>query len=117
LELLLNLALQVKDRGLLLLEGLAQIFVRNADLDQLLVEPRHLVLPLLEGGLRPLKRGALLLQLTQRLLPRQALPLERGPGLGKSSLLLLKLGLRPLVRDPFLMELLFRRGKRLGLAR
>jgi hypothetical protein len=58
---LLGLVLQVKDRGLLLLEGLAQIFVRNADLDQLLVEPRHLVLPLLEGGLRPLERGALLL--------------------------------------------------------
>jgi hypothetical protein len=30
---LLGLALQVKDHGLLLLEGLAQIFVRNADLD------------------------------------------------------------------------------------
>jgi hypothetical protein len=61
---LLGLALQVKDRGLLLLEGLAQIFVRNADLDQFPVEPRHLVLPLLEGGLRPLERGALLLELT-----------------------------------------------------
>jgi hypothetical protein len=36
---LLGLALQVKDCGLLLLEGLAQIFVRNADLDQFPVEP------------------------------------------------------------------------------
>jgi hypothetical protein len=36
---LLGLALQVQDCGLLLLEGLAQIFVRNADLHQLLVEP------------------------------------------------------------------------------
>jgi hypothetical protein len=31
---LLGLALQVNDCGLLLLEGLAQILVRNADLDQ-----------------------------------------------------------------------------------
>jgi hypothetical protein len=31
--------LQVEDHGLLLLEGLAQIFVQNADLDQLPVEP------------------------------------------------------------------------------
>jgi hypothetical protein len=59
---LLGLALQVEDRGLLLLEGLAQIFVRNADLDQLPVEPRHLVLPLLKGHPRPLERGVLLLE-------------------------------------------------------
>jgi hypothetical protein len=36
---LLGLMLEVKDRGLLLLEGLVQIFVRNADLDQFPVEP------------------------------------------------------------------------------
>jgi hypothetical protein len=113
---LLGLALQVKDGGLLLLEGLAQIFARNADLDQFPVEPRHLILPLLEGGLRPLERGALLLELTQRLLPRQALPLERGSGLGESSLLLLELGLRLMARGPFLTELLLRRGERVGLA-
>jgi hypothetical protein len=58
------------------------IFVRNANLDQLPVEPRHLVLPLLEGGLHPHERSALLLELTQRLLPHQALPLERGSSLG-----------------------------------
>jgi hypothetical protein len=86
--------------------------MRNADLDQLPVEPRHLVLPLLEGGLCPLERGALLLELTQRLLPRQALPLERGPSLGESSLLLLEPGLRLLARGPFLTELLLCRGER-----
>jgi hypothetical protein len=36
---LLGLALQAEDSGLLLLEGLAQICVRNADLHQLPVEP------------------------------------------------------------------------------
>jgi hypothetical protein len=55
--------------------------------------------------------------LTQRLLPRQALPLERGPSLGESSLLLLELGLRLLARRPFLMELLLHRDERVGLAR
>jgi hypothetical protein len=65
---LLGLALQVEDRGLLLLEGLAQIFVQNADLHQLPVEPRHLILLLLERGPRPLEHGALLLELAQRLL-------------------------------------------------
>jgi hypothetical protein len=114
---LLGLAPQVKDHGLLLLEGLAQIFVRNVDLDQFPVEPRHLVVPLLERGLRPLERGALLLELTQRLLPRQAFPLERGPGFGESSLLLLELGVRLLTRVPFLSEPLLRRGERVGLAR
>jgi hypothetical protein len=88
---------QVLDSGLLLLEGLAQVLVRDAKLDQLPVEPRDLVLSLLEGGLRPLERGALLLKPTQRLLPRQVLPLERSPGFGESSLLLLELGLRLLL--------------------
>jgi hypothetical protein len=44
------------DGGLLLLEGLVQIFVRNAELDQFPVELRGLILPLLEGRLRPLER-------------------------------------------------------------
>jgi hypothetical protein len=98
------LALQLEDRGLLLLEGLAQIFVRNADLNQLPVEPRHLVLLLLEGDLRPFECGTLLLELTQRLLPRKALPLERGA-------LLLKLAFRLLARDSLLLELPLRRGE------
>jgi hypothetical protein len=67
--------------------------------------------------MRPLERGALLLELTQRLLPRQVFPLERRLGLGESSLLLLESGLRLLVRGPFLTELLLRRGERLDLAR
>jgi hypothetical protein len=77
----LSLALQLENRGLLLLEGLAQILVRDADLNQLTVEPRHLILLLLERGPCPLERGALLLELAQRLLPRHALLLERGPSL------------------------------------
>jgi hypothetical protein len=48
--------LQPLAAGLLLLEGLAQIFVRNTELDQFLVELRGLILPLLEGRLRPLER-------------------------------------------------------------
>jgi hypothetical protein len=58
------------DRGLLLLEGLAQVLVRDAELDQLPVELRGLVFPLLEGLLRPLECGALLLEPTQRLFSR-----------------------------------------------
>jgi hypothetical protein len=65
----------------------------------------------------PSSARSLLLELTQRLLPRQALPLERGPSLGESSLLLLELGLRLLARRPFLMELLLHRDERVGLAR
>jgi hypothetical protein len=93
----LSLSPQVVDGGLLLLEGLAQIFVRNAELDQFPVELRGLILPLLEGRLRPFERGTLLLEPTQHLFPRQALPLERSLGLGEGSTLLLELGLRLLV--------------------
>jgi hypothetical protein len=71
----------------------------------------------LRAACTPLERGALLLELTQRLLPRQALPLERGPSLGESSLLLLELGLRLMASGPFLTELLLRRGECGGLAR
>jgi hypothetical protein len=46
---LLSLSPQVTDRGLLLLEGLAQVLVRDAELDQLPVEPRDIVVPLLKG--------------------------------------------------------------------
>jgi hypothetical protein len=44
---LLSLALQLEVRGLLLLEGLALVLVRNADLHQLPVEVRGLLLLLL----------------------------------------------------------------------
>jgi hypothetical protein len=114
---LLAPSLQVSDGGLLLPEGLAQVLMRDANLDQLPVEPRDLVLPLLEGGLRPLERGALLLEPTQRLLPRQALPPEHSPGFGESSPLSLELGFRLLTRGSLLTELLLRRGERGSLAR
>jgi hypothetical protein len=117
LECFLGLSPQVTDRGLLLLEGLAQVLVRDAELDQLPIELRGLVLPLLEGLLRPLEHGELLLEPTQRLLLRQAFPLERSPILGEGSPLLLKLGLRLLVCGLLLTELLLRRGERGSLVR
>jgi hypothetical protein len=45
------------------------------------------------------------------------LALEGGPGLGKGGPLLLELGLRLLARNPFVPELLLRRGERGGLVR
>jgi hypothetical protein len=98
----------------MLLEGQAQVLVRDAELGQLPVEPRDIVIPLLEGRLCPLKCGALLLEPTL-LFPRQMLALEGGPGLGKGGPLLLELGLRPLACALFLLELLLRRGERGGL--
>jgi hypothetical protein len=65
--------------------------------------------------LRPLERGALLLELTQRLLLRQALPLKHSPGLDESGPLLLKLAFRLLACDSLLPELLLRRDDRSGL--
>jgi hypothetical protein len=106
---------QVENRGFLLLEGLALVFVRDAELGQLPVEPRDLVIPLLEGRLCPLKRGALLLEPALRLFPCQTLELEGGPGLGECGPLLLELGLRLVARDLFLPELILRRGERGGL--
>jgi hypothetical protein len=67
--------------------------------------------------LRPLERGAILLEPTQCLLSRQAFPLKRIPNLGEGSLLLLKLGLRLLARGLLLMELLLHRGERGSLFR
>jgi hypothetical protein len=102
---------QAENYGLLLLEGQAQVLVRDADLGQLPVEPRDLVIPLLEGRPCPLKCGALLLELALRLFPHQMLTLVGGPGLGKGGPLLLELGLRLLACDPFLPELLLRLGE------
>jgi hypothetical protein len=44
--------------------------------------------------------------LAQRILPRHALPLERGPGLDESGPLLLKLAFRLLACSSLLLELL-----------
>jgi hypothetical protein len=56
-----------------------------------------------------------LLEPTQRLLPCQALPLKRSPGLGKTGPLLLKPAFRLLACDSLLPELLLRRDDRGGL--
>jgi hypothetical protein len=104
--------LQFEVRGLLLLEGLAQILVRDADLHQLAVEPRNLLLLLLEGDPRLLERGTLSQELAQCLFARHAPLLERGPSLDESFPLLLKLAFRPLACSSLLLELLLRRGER-----
>jgi hypothetical protein len=114
---LLSLALQLEIRGLLLLEGLAQILMRDADLHQLAVEPRNLLLLLLERGPHLLERGTLPLELAQRLLTRHSPLLKRGPGLDECGPLLLKLTLRPLACGSLLPELLLRRGERGSLVR
>jgi hypothetical protein len=111
----LGLSPQVTDRGLLLLEGLEQVLVRDAELHQLPVKTRDIVVPLLKGCLRPLKRGALLLEPTLRLFMCQAFPLEGSPSLDEGSPLLLELVLCLLARSPLLLELLLRRRERRDL--
>jgi hypothetical protein len=54
--------LQAKDHSFLLLDDLAQILVGDAELVQLPIEPRDFFVLLLEGCLRPLECGALLLK-------------------------------------------------------
>jgi hypothetical protein len=56
-----------------------------------------------------------LLELTQRFLLRQALPLKRGLGLNESGPLLLKLAFRLLACDSLPLELLLRRDDHGGL--
>jgi hypothetical protein len=53
-----------------------QVLVRDAELHQLPIKPRDIVIPLLKGCLRPLESGALLLEPTLCLFPRQVFPLE-----------------------------------------
>jgi hypothetical protein len=53
----------------MLLEGLAQVLVRDAKLGQLPIEPRDFFVPLLEGRLLPLECGALLLESALGLFP------------------------------------------------
>jgi hypothetical protein len=95
--------LQLEVRGLLLVEGLAMVLMRDADLHQLPVEARDLILLLLERGPRLLERGTLLLEPAQRFLARHLLLLERGPGLDE--------------RGPLPLELAFRLGGRPAPAR
>jgi hypothetical protein len=103
--------LQAENRGFLLLEGLVQILVRDAELVELPVEPRDFFVPLLEGCLRPLECDALLLESALGLLLRQALVLESGPSLSKGSPLLLELSVRLLARVPLPLKLLLHRGE------
>jgi hypothetical protein len=85
----------------LLLEGQLLISIRDAEGYQLPVEPRDVGFPLRQRLLRRLVSGAL--------------PLERRPGIGKSSPLLLKLPLDPLAGSTLLPELVLRRGERSDL--
>jgi hypothetical protein len=78
--------------------------VRDAELGQLPVEPRDVVVPLLKGCLHPLERGVLLLEPTLRLFPRQAFSLEGSPGLDEGSPLLLELVLRLLACDALMKD-------------
>jgi hypothetical protein len=114
---LLSLAMQLEVRGLLLLEGLALVLVRDADPHQLPVEMRHLLLLLLERRPRLVERGTLPLELAQRFLARQAPLLERGPSLEECGPLPLKLAVHLLAYSWFLPELLLRRGERGSLVR
>jgi hypothetical protein len=70
--------LQLDERSPLLLEGLALVFMRDADLHQLPVEVRDLLLPRLERGPRLFERGTLPLELAHRLLARHPLLFEHG---------------------------------------
>jgi hypothetical protein len=96
---------------------MALVFMRDADLHQLPVEARDLLLPRLERGPCLLKRGTLPLELAQRLLARHLLLFERGPGLDECRPLPLELAFRLLAGGSLLPELLLRRGERGGLVR
>jgi hypothetical protein len=77
----------------------------DAQLVQLPVEPRDVLVPELAGGSRLLERNTLPLELALRLLRRCAFMLEGSSGLVKSRLLLLEPSLRLLVRALLLLEL------------
>jgi hypothetical protein len=113
----LSRPLQVKDHSILLLSRLALILIGYAQLGQLPIELRDFLVPELEGRMCLLKRGALLLELALRFLPRHVFVLKGGLGLPVGGLLLLEQGLCRLAHAQFLLELLPRRGERGELVR
>jgi hypothetical protein len=91
--------LQLEEDDVLFLAGRQQVLVGHALLDQLAGEPRDLLISELDGRLRILKRGALLLELALCFLPRRAFALKGGMGLLMGGLLLLEPGLYRLAVD------------------
>jgi hypothetical protein len=74
------------------------------------------LVPLLEGCLRPLECGTLLLESALGLFPCQTLTLEGGPSLSNGGPLLLELSLRLMARILLLLKPLFRRGEGTALS-
>jgi hypothetical protein len=97
----LDRLLKAVDGVALLLEGLLLARARDAEEHQFALELRELCVPLLQ---RLLRRFA-----------SDALPLERRPSVGKSSLLLLELPLSPLAGGTLLQEPVLRGGERSNL--
>jgi hypothetical protein len=98
--------MQFEDDGVLLLAGLPQVLVGHALLDQLAEQPRDLLVPELDGGLRHLKRIALPFKMALHFLSSQAFALEGGLSLLEGGPLLLELSLCLLARTLLLTELL-----------
>jgi hypothetical protein len=94
-----------------------QVLVRDAELGQLPIEPRDFFVSLLQGRLRPLECGALLLESALGLFPRQVLTLKGSPSLSEGGSLLLKLSARLLARILLPLEPLLRRGEGGSLVR
>jgi hypothetical protein len=109
--------LQLKDDSVLLLAGLSQVLVGHTLLDQLTGEPRDLLVPGLDGGLRLLKRSMLPLKMALALPLGPRFALKGGLGLLEGGPLLLELSLHLMACALLLTELLPHRGKRSDLVR